>query len=132
MITLSNGLRNSLIVLENLRSDEDFNERVCLNIGAFTNCREVGFTFMLAGYYVSGDYRSLKKAFTWCVYEHRNSDSIIINGKEGYISLNGDLPYMADDKWKYISSHAYNEYHECAEKLKSLIFDYIEINGEEE
>ena len=113
MITLDNGLKNSLIVLEHLRNNEDLND-ITIDIGAFTNCRECGLTFMLR----------YPNSFTWCVYEHRNSDDIIINGKEGYISKNGDIPYMEGTKWDYIASFNYHQHYECAKKLAELIIDY--------
>jgi hypothetical protein len=74
MITLERGLRNSLIVLEYLRDMEELKD-INITIGTFTNCREVGLTFAVLE----------KKNFTFCVYEHRNSDSIIINGAPGFI-----------------------------------------------
>ncbi len=126
MITLSSGLKNSLIILEILRNDEDFCNKVDLKIGTFTNCRECGLTFMLSGQYDKDkQYKSINKPFTYCVYEHRNSDSIIINGKEGYISLNGDLPYASDSKSTYLASFSYNEYNQAAEKLIQLILERI-------
>lgn len=112
MIYLDSGLKNSLIVLEFLRN---MNVEKHVAVGTFTNCRECGLTFRVM---------ENGRAFTWCVYEHRNSDDIIINGKEGYVSSNGDLPYMADDKWSYITLFSYNQHYEVAEKLASLINEF--------
>lgn len=114
MLYLSAGLQNSMIVLEHLRNDAEFISDVDVSVGCFTNCRECGFTFMLCDY-------TGKDSFTWCVYEHRNSDSIIINGKKGYISINGDLPYTTDSKWDYLAEFSPNQHFETAEKLKELI-----------
>lgn len=113
MITLSQGLLNSLFVLEYLRNNEDL-KGIDIDVGTFTNCRECGLTFKYYG----------KKSFTWCVYEHRNSDSIIINGKEGYISMSDDLPYMADSKYKYLAEFSYNQHFKCSEKLAKMILDF--------
>ncbi len=119
MITLNRGLTNSLIVLELLRNDEEL-EGVYISVGTFTNCRECGLTFMVH----SADY---KQFFTFCIYEHRNSDSIIINGKPGMVSLNGDLPYAADDKYTYLAEFGYNHYYECAVKLREMIVSFYKM-----
>ena len=119
MIILSSGLKNSLLVLEHLRDNPDLKE-IDVVIGAFTNCRECGLTFLVMG--------KDAKSFTWCVYEHRNSDQIIINGKEGYITINGDLPYGWDSKYQYIADFDYNQHYEVAEKLAKLIIEFWEAN----
>ena len=115
MITLSMGLKNSIIVLEHLRNMEE-PEDTPISIGTFTNCRECGYTFLVMN--------EKGKAFTWCIYEHRNSDSIIINGKKGYVSLNGDLPYIGKTSSDCIASFDWNEHWECADKLKELIKEF--------
>lgn len=120
MITLESGLKNSLIVLEHLRSMEKLRD-INITVGTFTNCRECGLTFRLG----------FPKPFTWCVYEHRNSDEIILNGKEGYITLNGDLPYTADSKSIYLASFSYNQHFKCAKELSKLIIGYYEKNQKE-
>jgi len=118
MITISKGLSIGLIVLELIKQDEEFCNKYSVSVGTFTNCRECGLTFMVME----------KKSFTWCIYEHRNSDSIIINGKEGYISLNGELPYQEGTKWDYLGSFSYNQYYEASEKLKELIAEFLDEN----
>ena len=113
MITLESGLRNSLKVLEFLKKNpklKDFN----IAVGTFTNCRECGLTFKIM----------LRESFTWCIYEHRNSDEIIINGKEGYISMNGMLPYCGNSKWEYLASFSCNQYSKCANKLARMFIDF--------
>jgi hypothetical protein len=114
MIRLVAGLKNSLIVLEHLRVYEDDLEGISISVGAFTNCREQGLTFQVWNSN-TGEY------FTYCIYEHRNSDQIIINGKEGIVSLAGDLPYAEGNKYGYIESFPYNAHYECAEYLKDHI-----------
>lgn len=127
MITLTNGLKKSLIILEIMRNDEEFNSKISLHIGTFTNCREVGLTYVLCGAYDDkNEYYSLN-AFTWCTYEHRNSDEIIINGKEGFVSFNGDLPYMADNKYTCLGSFRYNEYEETADALIKMITEKANV-----
>lgn len=124
MIQLAPGLRNSLIVLEHLRNNEELNRLCDINVGTFTNCRECGLTFTILGFCddegkcVSGFPDSV---FTYCVYEHRNSDEIIINGKEGYINMNGDLPYNGDSKHTYLASFTYSNHYKCAEKLAEMM-----------
>jgi hypothetical protein len=113
MIALSSGLKNSLVVLELLRNNEELKD-IPVSVGTFTNSRECGLTFAIIG----------KQCFTWCVYEHRNGDSIIINGKSGYISMNGELPYIADSNWEYIASFEFGEYSQAAEKLSELVQDF--------
>lgn len=117
MITLSNGLKNSLVVLELLRDNEEL-ANIPITVGTFTNCRECGLTFMVMG----------KKSFTWCIYEHRNSDGIIINGKEGYICLNGELPYIGNSKYEYLAEFKYNQHYEVARKLTELITIFWDKN----
>jgi hypothetical protein len=114
-IELSNGLGVSLKVLKYLKRNKTLKSiKGCIVIGTFTNCRECGLTFMY----------SEKKSFTWCVYEHRNSDSIIINGKSGYISMADDLPYCSDSKWDYLGEFSYNEHSKCADSLAHMIMDF--------
>lgn len=127
MIQLSAGLSNSLIALELLRNDSEFSKSIHLSVGTFTNCRECGLTFsILSCYDDNGEYVNCDN-FTWCVYEHRNSDTIIINGKEGFVTLNGDLPYKADSKYVYLAEFGYGEYYQCAEQLKSFILEKREL-----
>jgi len=65
-----------------------------------------------------------QESFTWCTYEHRNSDEIIINGKEGYISMNGELPYNGSKKYDYLASFRYDQAKECAQELAKRIKDW--------
>ena len=126
MLSLSQGLKNSLIVLEHLRNNEDLIKSCEISVGTFTNCRENGLTFAILGYYNDkGEdiIGSMEDCFTYCIYEHRNSDDIIINGKSGFIHYNGELPYASDDKYTYLASFNYNQHYECAEKLANLILE---------
>lgn len=119
MITLASGLVNSLIILEFMRNNEEI-RHIDIAVGAFTNCREAGLTYKVTGYNKDNKYVPCEN-FTFCTYEHRNSDEIIINGKPGYINLNGDLPYKEGDKYHFIASFRYNQHYEAANKLAELI-----------
>lgn len=128
MISVSQGLKNSLIVLEHLRNNEELNKSCDISIGAFTNCRENGLTFILngvyddAGTFIIGDPKfGLSVSFTYCVYEHRNTDSIIINGREGLITMNGELPYAGESKYDYLAEFPYNAHMEVADKLAEFM-----------
>lgn len=95
--------------------DEDYKfwntEDPTLEVGKFTNGREEGFTYSLIGG---------KQDMIFCVYEHRNSDSIIINGcKREDIQSYG--PYNGGSKWDYLYSFGYAEYSNCAEKLVEIL-----------
>jgi hypothetical protein len=128
MISVSQGLKNSLIILEHLRNNEELNKLCDISVGAFTNCREVGLTFILTGVnddsgnYLRGDiHTGASVVFTYCIYEHRNSDSIIINGKEGYVTNNGELPYAGETKYDYLAEFPYNGHIEAADKLAEFM-----------
>lgn len=128
MIHVSAGLKNSLLVLEHLRNNEELNQLCDITVGTFTNNRECGLTFYLNGVTNDkGQYKSwvfgsrMNLGFTWCVYEHRNSDSIIINGKEGLVSANGDLPYIGESKSDYLAEYRYNQHLEVADKLAEFM-----------
>ena len=93
------GLKISVEILKRLKKRKELFAYEIM-VGCFTNCREVGLTFYPI--YLNG--RMLDESKTFCIYEHRNSDQIIINGKEGYITGSGELPYMSDSKWDYLAS----------------------------
>ena len=93
-----------------------------LSIGVFKNGREEGYE-----YTVFREGEESNSSFTWCTYEHRNSDSIIINGKEGFLGY-GDLPYIGESKNDFIASFEFNEYGEAAQFLAHQIANFI-VNG---
>lgn len=114
MITLNQGLTNSLEVLKILKKDKDLKDKD-IYVRGFHNGRETGLTFTV---------RSNKKPYdtiTYCVYEHRNSDSIIVNSKKNWTAFNGELPYKADSKWIYDASFSYGDYEGCAKFLKKKL-----------
>jgi hypothetical protein len=114
MIELASGLEVSLKILEELKKIPQMH-LVNVSVKTFINGRECGFTYMM--------FNGIN-AFTWCTYEHRNSDSIIINGCEGYKDNAGDLPYATDSKWDYIATFSPGQYKEAAKKLSELILEY--------
>jgi len=109
-----------LLQMELSNDDREETIHEYISVGVFTNCRECGHTYKVMA--------ENGKSFTWCVYEHRNSDNIIINGKEGYISIAGDLPYCSDSKWEYLASFEYGAYQKTAHKLKQMIVRFLDAN----
>jgi hypothetical protein len=86
-------------------------ENPAIEIGEFDNCRESGFTYSLLGG---------KQDMVFCVYEHRNSDSIIINGcMRQHMKAYG--PYNGDSKWDYLATFSYGDYTGCAERLAEFL-----------
>ena len=115
-ISVSKGLEVTLKILKLIKKRKDL---LCdVSIGAFTNCRECGLTYMVT----EGNFNDW---FTFCTYEHRNSDKIIINGAQGLISMNGELPYNGDSKWDYLASFEYNDYEGAVDKLVELINEKV-------
>jgi hypothetical protein len=114
---MSNGLVNSLTILEFLRKSDELN-KIDIHVECFINCRECGLTFTVYN-------KDWSKKYTFCIYEHRNTDSIIINGKADWTSIAGDLPYQEKD---YIKGFAYNQHYQCAEKLQELILEFYNKN----
>ena len=94
-----------------IAKDDDYKfweaENPALEIGEFDNCRETGFTYSLLGG---------KQDMVFCIYEHRNSDNIIING-----CLRGDVkehgPYNGSTKYDYLRNFGCDDYNGCAEQL---------------
>ena len=117
MIKLAMGLKKSLMVLEYLRGEDQLQD-LGVFVRSFMNGRECGLTFTVQ----KKDYT---KSFTWCVYEHRNCDLIVVNGKENWEAANGELPYMADSDSLYLKGFAYNQYEECADYLAKEFLNYV-------
>jgi len=117
-IKLSSGLEIGLKVLKLLKKNKELKKHkdIDVYVGVFSNCRECGITFMCS---------KKSKDFTFCVYEHRNSDDIIINGKSGFISMNGELPYAGDSAHIYLKSFRYDKFQETADCLAKLIIEKL-------
>lgn len=78
---------------------------------SFNNCRENGLVYTVDS--PNGDTRS------FCVYEHRNSDVIVINGITNWDGHK--LPYAGENKYEYFSGHSYDDREGAAEKLASYL-----------
>lgn len=104
------------LVLKNI-SDELYNSdletEIELEIGNFDNCREYGFTYSIKG---------SKQDNVFCVYEHRNSDQICVNGcaREDVKSYG---PYSGETKWDVLFSANYEEYHSVSEQLTQWLME---------
>lgn len=121
-IIYSRGIVLSQIITSLLQEDFELNEFLSerkeeVYVYALRNGREQGFSYSVSN-------RKTKKTFTWCVYEHRNSDVIIINGKDGYLTDANDLPYKGD-KNDYLSDFGYDEYAEAAKFLAGEITTFL-------
>lgn len=82
---------------------------------SFVNGREYGNVYSVA--MPNGDTMSFS------VYEHRNSDSIIINGKRNWGKNSGELPYAADSKYQYFAEVECENYREAADMLCFFLKD---------
>jgi hypothetical protein len=78
-----------------------------IDFGTFDNCREYGLTFTLG-------------LWTFCVYEHRNSDEICIEG-----CLTAEMksygPYGGISKYDTLTCDGPEEYKAVADKLTSML-----------
>jgi len=82
-----------------------------VEVGTFDNCREYGKTYRVLG---------AKQDYTFCVYEHRNSDQICINGcPTGEVKPYG--PYCNGSKYDYYFSANYDEHHRVAFELVEML-----------
>ena len=112
-LTTQDSIANAIyFILLGMLDDDDYLD---IEVGEFDNCRESGFT-----------YRALNSAidFTFCVYEHRNSDQLIING-----CLTKDVkhygPYGSNDKYFSYARFSYNQHYDCASRLLELISSVV-------
>lgn len=78
-----------------------------VSVSTFYNCREAGLVYTIME--PSGKLQSFS------VYEHRNSDSIIINGCEDWDGES--LPYAADSKNAFYAEIPCGEYSQAADAL---------------
>lgn len=84
-------------------------------VDSFVNGREYGNVYSVA--MPDGDTMSFS------VYEHRNSDSIIINGKRNWDKGSDELPYAADSKYQYFAEVECENYREAADMLCFFLKD---------
>lgn len=80
-----------------------------VEVRSFENTREVGNVYTVM--------QPNGNTMSFSVYEHRNADSIIINGKENWNpDVEDDLPY-AGGKYDYFAEVSHGEYEKAAEFL---------------
>lgn len=88
-------------------------ETVELDIGTFDNCRESGYTYSIVG---------SKQDNVFCVYEHRNSDEICINGcAREDVKPYG--PYSGETRWDVLFKAGYEDYHPVAQQLAEWLIE---------
>jgi|GEM_PF-2786110 len=93
----------------NYESDEVYG--IEIEVTEFDNCREHGYQY---------EVTNGKQNVVFCVYEHRNSDGLIINGcRKEYVSSYG--PYNGESKYDYLASFSYNEHYKCASQLSEWL-----------
>lgn len=83
--------------------DAFWDERDLLDFGTFDNCREYGLTVTVGGW-------------TFCAYEHRNSDDICLEGcPTGEVKEYG--PYGEDNKYDVLFSARWKHYSDVADAV---------------
>ena len=88
-------------------------QEIPVKVATFDNCRENGLV-----YSVMGPDDALR---SFSVYEHRNTDSIIINGCTDW---DGEgLPYAADSKHGFFAEFACHSYQQAADALSFYIVE---------
>ena len=73
---------------------------VSINVGRFENCREQGYVFTLCV-----DGRQVKH---YAVYEHRNSDELIVLKQNGFSINTPSVEFMFGDRGKYDYDKSFN------------------------
>lgn len=95
-----------LLLLDSLKYSEILGGK-SLEIIPFDNCREYGYMYHIVGG---------KQDLVFSVYEHRNSDEMIING--GFTSnIKPHGIYNGGSKWDYLNNFMYNEHYAVAKRL---------------
>ena len=104
--------------------------KVDVEVGRFENCREQGYVFTL--------YANYEQIGHYAVYEHRNSDNLIVLIQKG-ITLNtprADFMFGERGKYDYDKGFSCEEVVPCAdfidENMRSLINDYIIVKKHKE
>lgn len=93
--------------------DHFYQREELLDFGTFYNCREYGVTVTVGGW-------------MFAVYEHRNSDNIIIEGcPVDEVKEYG--PYGGEDKYDTLFAAAYNEQYEARAAMIAMA-DYVLAN----
>ena len=84
---------------------------ITIEVGTFDNCREYGNTYRVV---------DAKQDYTFCVYEHRNSDNICINGCPTD-EMKSYGPYSGGTKWDWYFSASYDEFYKVAAELHQML-----------
>lgn len=88
--------------------------------GVFDNCREHGITYRAAGPRNGVAGSDPFTGWTFCVYEHRNSDSICVNGcPTNKVESYG--PYGGENKYDTLFDTRYENYDEAAAALIAMM-----------
>ena len=82
-------------------------------VSSFQNGREQGNVYTV---YTPGN-----NTMSFSVYEHRNTDSIIINGKSNWDGK--ELPYTEDNKNAYFDEYHHKDYSQAADSLAMYLKD---------
>lgn len=99
-----------LLLLDALKYSEVLGGK-SLEVIPFDNCREFGYMYHIIGG---------KQDLTFSVYEHRNSDEIIINGcKTSKVKSYG--AYNGDSKYSYLKNFSFNQHHTVAKQLRAYL-----------
>lgn len=88
-------------------------EPIAVEVAAFNNCRENGLVYSVMQ--PGGTLRSFS------VYEHRNRDSIIINGCSDWDGVR--LPYVADTKWAFFAEIHPGNYEQVVDALTFFLVE---------
>ena len=97
MAVSDNNIRIADQVFGELGVGDEFYEHPGITFGTFDNCREYGMTVSINGW-------------TFCAYEHRNSDQICIEGcPTGKVQSYG--PYAGEDKYDVLFTAEWQQYH---------------------
>lgn len=104
-----------LLLLDSLKYSEILGGK-SLEILPFDNCREYGYMYHIVGG---------KQDLTFSVYEHRNSDEIIING--GFTSNVKPFGiYNGESKYDYLKSFSYDKHYQVAKQLGEYLEESFE------
>lgn len=98
----------SVFPTKELKDAMDRHDVKNVEVESFVNGRELGNVYTVM--------QPNGNTMSFSVYEHRNSDSIIINGKENW-DKDDELPYAADHKNAYFAEINSENYEQAAEML---------------
>lgn len=116
-------------IVDKTWSDSAKRYEALIYVGRYENCREQGYVFTIS-------YKSKYKHYA--VYEHRNSDNLIVLINEGFSMNTPSVDFMWEGhmnengettKWDYDKDFGFGEIIQCgdfiAEDMKSFIDEVI-------